>query len=58
MRVEGICDFEIVGDEIPEGFAVEVAAFGEGFAEGHVGAAVGFSRYAGIDTREGAYAEK
>ena len=42
MRVEGVCDFEVVGYEVAEGFAADVCAGNEEAGDAHVGAAVGY----------------
>lgn len=39
MGVEGVCDFEVVGDEVLEGVAADVGGGGEGAGDCYVGAA-------------------
>ena len=39
VRVEGVCYFEVVGDEVLEGVAADVGVGGEGAGDCNVGAA-------------------
>ena len=39
VRVEGVCYFEVVGDEVFEGVAADVDVGGEGAGDCYVGAA-------------------